>query len=114
MVTVNAPDFKTTEVRGLKDKLVLLLQNVRTIADVPIYVTSGLRQTDTDSEHALGLGVDISDNDDGAEIGSRWRFLVLRAALAVGFRRIGIYDRHIHLGISESKDQDVTWWGVSQ
>lgn len=113
MATVNAENFKTTEVRGLKDRLVIMLQMIRWQVGAPIYVTSGLRPTDKDSEHVFGLGVDISDNKEGKELSSRWRFLVLKAAFALGIRRIGIYDRHIHLGISESKDQDVAWWGTS-
>ena len=114
MATVNAEDFKTTKVRGLKDKLVIMLQMIRWQVGAPVYITSGIRPTDTDSEHSVGLGVDISDNDDGEDLSSRWRFLALRAIFAMGIRRVGIYNKHIHIGISESKDQDVAWWGESK
>jgi len=36
------------------------------------------------------------------------------ALLQAGFRRIGIYDKHIHADIDKTLPQDVMWWGVSK
>ena len=93
------------------------LDDTRHIAGVPIHVTSAVRlnqRSDTDSEHIYGEGVDIADNKKGDDISSRWRYHILRGAYAVGFSRIGIYDRHIHLGVSKTKDQEVAWLGKSK
>jgi len=55
-------------------------------------------------------GVDIKCRD------SRSRYLIVNAALRVGFNRIGIYDKHIHLDNAMGKgfDQYVVWWGKSK
>lgn len=104
-------NFTTSELDGLKDELKVKLQALRYLSGLPIYVTSGVRSNS--DEHALGMAADISDNPLGDPISSTWRFEVLRAAFAIGFRRIGDYDRHLHLGISKSLDQDVCWHGLS-
>ena len=94
-------------------RLLRKLDDTRHIADVPIYITSHYRPGD-DGAHGIGDAVDISDNSNGDDIGSRWRHRVLDAAYACKFRRIGIYDKHIHLDISVTRDQDVTWIGTSK
>ena len=112
--TTTLPNFTASEVEGLTDEMKLLLQAVRTAAGVPIMITSGLRPGDTKSEHSLGMGVDISDNLKGEPITSPWRLKVVKAAILSGCRRIGVYDRHIHIGCSQSHPQDVMWQGVSE
>lgn len=111
--TSRLENFTKNEVEGLNPKLRVMLQATRYLAGVPIYVTSGLRPGD-DGEHGEGDGVDISDNPRGDPISSRWRDKVLEASYRVGFRRRGVYDRHVHLGVSDSRDQDVTWIGRSR
>ena len=110
---VTMENFKAEKVAGLTDRMKVMLQALRYIVDEPIYITSGLRSSDTDSEHSLGMGVDISDNNRGEDISSRWRYKVMKAAYGLGFRRLGDYDRHVHLGVSTSHPQDVEWRGVS-
>jgi hypothetical protein len=78
-----------------------------------IHITSGYRPKDPGA-HGEHFAVDISDNKEGKPLGSRWRFLILKAAFSIGFQRIGIYDRHIHLDISQKRDLDVAWWGQSE
>ena len=39
---------------------------------------------------------------------------IISGALLAGFRRIGVYDRHVHLDVDEKLPQDVMWWGVSK
>jgi len=47
---------------------------------------------------------------------SRERAGLLPALLEAGFKRIGIYDRHIHVDVATEPrfDQDVIWLGVSK
>ena len=106
-------NFTEIELKGVVPELRVKLQALRYLANTPIHLTSGLRPGD-DGEHGEGMGVDISDNSAGAPIGSRFRHYVLKAAYSLGFSRIGTYDRHIHLGISVTRDQDVTWQGISE
>ena len=108
----SADEFKYPD--KISHDLLYLLDDIRSIARVPIYVTSDYRPTVNTSSHHLGLAVDISDNLEGREPTSRWRIRVLRAALSRNVARIGIYDRHIHIDISETHDQDVAWWGSSE
>ena len=93
------------------ETLLEMLDDAREIAGVPFVITSGVRpprKPDDDSAHITGLAVDTRANN------SRARFKILRALYAVGFRRIGVYDLHLHIDVDESKDQDVCWWGTSQ
>ncbi len=109
---IELENFSEAEVDGLEDKLKIKLQCLRYMTGVPIYITSGLRVGDT-GEHGEGEGIDISDNEHGTAVGSHWRWLILRASYSLGFKRIGDYDRHIHLGVSMEHDQMVAWWEQS-
>lgn len=79
-------------------KLDLLLE----YAKVDTIITSDFRPEDPKS-HGSGDAVDLS-----AET-SRIRYKLIRAALAAGFKRIGIYPTHIHVDVSPTRDQDVIW-----
>ena len=101
-----------TNPSALDEGLLRDLVYIRRSAGTAIYITSSFRAGDL-GEHGEGLALDISDNLEGNEIGSRWRFEVLRAIFKHNINRIGVYDRHIHIGVSETRDMDVCWWGVS-
>ncbi len=58
--------------------------------------------------HSEGVAVDIAVSN------SRERFEIVRALLQGGFKRIGVYDRHIHVDDSQRLDREVLWIGVSQ
>jgi hypothetical protein len=105
--------FETSEVYGLADELKLKLQVLRDMIDQPIHITSGYRPGDSKS-HGRGLAVDIVDDLKHDSITSGWRFAVLKAALQLGFTRIGIYNSHIHLDLDPSLPQGVAWWGESE
>ena len=96
--------------------LLIMLDAVRDLARVPIIITSSNRSNpgDETSAHFTGHAVDVSDNKHGLPVSSRWRYLVLKSALAMGLNRIGVYDRHIHIDTSTTHDQDVIWYGSSQ
>lgn len=91
---------------------VATLDQIRAFAGVPIIVTSSFRRGDPKS-HGRGLAVDVADNRQGKPLSSRWRFKVLAAALRAGVRRIGIYDRHMHLDVDPVLPLEVAWWGES-
>ena len=93
------------------EMLVLKLDDARKFAGRPFVITSGIRGPRHDgdnSAHITGHAVDIRCPD------SRMRWHMLDALYSVGFRRIGIYDRHIHVDNDPTKPQDVTWVGISQ
>lgn len=58
-----------------------------------------------DSEHEIGWGVDIACE------ASRDRHDLLKALLAAGFTRIGIYATHLHVGADPARDACVIWFG---
>ena len=97
----------------LSKELLVRLDHARQIAEVPFFITSDYRFADHKA-HGLGLAVDVADDPYADGITSTWRMTVVKAALGAGFRRIGVYDKHIHLDIWEGVIQDVLWVGQSQ
>lgn len=107
--------FSDDEVAGLSPKLVEKLDAARGFAHVPFIITSGLRERDENSaaggvgnsSHLRGLAVDLRCD------GSRSRFRMVSALILAGFKRIGVYDRHLHVDVDENLPQDVMWTGES-
>lgn len=107
--------FDESELRGLDPRLVEMLARARGLAKVPFRITSGFRTSAEnqaaggvmDSAHTRGLAVDLACFD------SRARMRMMSALLVAGFRRIGCYNRHIHVDIDEMMPQDVLWVGES-
>lgn len=98
--------------QGLDQMLVNMLQEVQDDCKEQIIINEGIPENVAgshvvDSEHFEGKGVDVS-----AKYGLL-RMKIVRSALKVGFKRIGVYNRHVHLGISTTLPQDVIWGGVS-
>lgn len=61
----------------------------------------------SDSEHFKGFAVDVrADN-------GYMRYLIVTKALECGIKRIGVYDKHVHLGASPIHPSPVIWSGVS-
>ena len=98
---------------GIKDDLVIHLQLVHDL--LPIHrvmiVTSGYRCEKhnkevggvEDSAHKKGLAADIKYD------GASHKFMLIKAFIQVGFKRIGIYDNSIHVDLDEAKPQKVIW-----
>ena len=111
-----ATHFSDEEVAGLVPELVIMLDRARGFAGVPFIITSGLRTQEEnlvaggeeDSAHLYGEAVDLACS-------TSWlRHKMLPALYVAGFRRIGVYDRHLHADISTHLPQGVTWWGKSK
>ncbi len=70
-------------------------------------ISSGYR--DGGGCHGEGKAVDIACKDSSL----RWK--ILKALVLARFRRIGVYDGHIHVDVCEEPfAQDVIWVGVSR
>ena len=93
------------------------LDYARHNAGIPFKVNSGYRTYEwnlkvkgrVSSTHLHGVACDL------AYKGSRERFLIIQALLAVGINRIGIAQNFIHCdcsqlsNVSKNKDEDVIW-----
>lgn len=108
--------FSDEEAKGLDGELMARLDVARDLCGFPIVITSGARTPEQnaaaggvqDSSHLKGLAVDLR-----APTGQNEREKMIWALGRAGFRRVGIYDRHIHCDVDPNKAQDVVWFGVS-
>lgn len=107
--------FTDKEVEGLDKELCAMLDWARGRAAIPFNITCGLRTPDhnttvggvQDSAHLKGLGVDLAC-DTASD-----RFLMVQALMLAGFKRIGVYDKHVHVDRDNSLPQLVMWTGIS-
>lgn len=107
--------FKDAEIVGLDQELVAKLDLARGKSGVPFVIENGKRGEEAnekvggvkDSAHITGKAVDLVCHD------STSRFKMVSALLAVGFARMGVYDRHIHVDNDTTKPQNVLWTGIS-
>ena len=107
--------FKDSEIAGLDEKLVAMLDAAREAAGVPLVITSGYRTPEhnstvggvEDSSHTKGLAVDIRCPND--QYGKQVAFGLGQA----GFKRAGFYDRHIHVDTDYTKPYPAKWTGES-
>ena len=112
-----ASNFKVREfichccgAEGIKDVLVYHLQNAhdRLPKNRVMVVTSGYRcpmHNESiggveNSAHMKGLAADIKFDD------SSHKFMLIKAFLSVGFKRIGIYESFIHVDVDKTKPQN--------
>lgn len=106
----NLKHFESTEFE-YPDKMnydfLLKLDRARGIAGVPFILSSTYRDGDSKS-HGKGLAVDIKCRNSGN------RFKIVSSLIRVGFVRIGIYDRHIHVDYDAYLPLNVMWWGTSK
>lgn len=85
------------------------LEVARALAKVPFIITSGYRCRAHNtaigganlSAHMYGLAADILAED------AHTRFLIVKALIQVGFTRIGIYEKHIHVDYDRKCRQDI-------
>ena len=105
--------FTPEEVLGLDPGLCEMLDEARGQAGIPFVITCGLRSSQQnaalpesvkDSAHLTGNAVDLACSD------SQSRFLLVKALLSVGFKRVGVYSAHIHADNSLTLPQNVIWY----
>lgn len=92
---------------GLTESLKMFLELAERLHGIDFFVTSAYREGDAGA-HGEGLAVDIRCNS------SRERFNIVVALTGAGFRRIGIYDRHVHADRSLNRPDKVIWIGESK
>jgi hypothetical protein len=102
--------FKPWEFSGeMSPILIYRLDRARRISGVPFVITDSFREGPGDeSAHNKGKAVDIRCHFSGP------RFKILEGLIKAGFNRIGIYDRHIHADVDETRPPEVAWLGKSQ
>lgn len=96
----------------LDKRLQKCLKEFDKIIGFDLVATSGFRDTKHNervggvprSSHLNGLAIDLSVTD------SKMRDKVLWCSFAVGIRRRGLGNTHVHLDVDESKPQDVTFF----
>tara|TARA_B100001059_G_scaffold233869_1_gene274939 strand:+ start:846 stop:1190 length:345 start_codon:yes stop_codon:yes gene_type:complete len=109
--------FEESEFNGFEmmdEKLLSMLDDLREAYGYPIKLTSTYRSPDhpieakksKPGEHAYGAAVDI------ACVGGEATFKLVKAAIEVGFTRIGISRKSnfVHVGIGYPDAPDTTIW----
>jgi len=94
------------------------LDLARHYAGIPFIITSDFRTAvhnadiggAKDSPHLYGKAVDIRVHN------SRERFMIVHALLRAGFRRIGVYDHHVHCDTvsDDTHPETAMWVGTSK
>lgn len=100
-------------VADMQPELLTKLTIARDLAGIPFVIISAVRCPawnakqggKTDSAHLRGYAVDVRTSTSSA------RLAIVRAALAAGFNRIGVYGTFIHMDCDPSLPQQVMWHG---
>ena len=108
----NESEFSNFEM--MDEKLLAMLDNLRQAFGYPIKLTSTYRSPDhpiearksKPGEHAYGAAVDI------ACVGGEATYKLVKAAIEVGFTRIGISRKNnfVHVGIGYDGAPPITIW----
>lgn len=94
--------------RDLHYEVLHLVGRAESLLGFELEITSGYREGDARC-HGRGRAIDIACRD------SQRRFKIVQALTAVGFRRIGIYNKHVHADTCvDLMPQDVMWLGISR
>lgn len=99
------------KIEDMDDRLLQMLDEARSICGFPFVINSAFRTVAHErlnyrsgySSHTRGLAVDIKVPNDIA------RYDMIRALLAVGFQRMGIYRTFIHVDIDNTKLSPCIW-----
>jgi uncharacterized protein YcbK (DUF882 family) len=97
--------------QDMQQDFMIFLDKIREIAGIPLSLTSAYRSVEHEknkgrsgnSAHKEGSAVDIRAKDGR----SKWQ--IVKAAIKVGFTRIGINKDFIHLDNSKTLDKEVIW-----
>lgn len=96
---------------GIRLQLLTKLIKARYYAGIPFWITSGFRceahnksiGSSKTSSHMKGLAVDISAKS------SHQKFVITKALLEAGFKRIGIGKEFIHADTDFEKQEELIW-----
>ena len=101
--------IKPPKVDSLTPEMKTKLAELEVALGYEFTITNAMKGNSS-STHRHGLGVDIRAHH------GKQRNELVRAAIKVGFNRIGVYDKHIHVDIGSAKGwpQNVMWWGKSK
>lgn len=91
---------------GLNREFLAKLRLAEKFAGFDFVVTSAFRQGD-EKCHGYGKAVDLAC----IHSGERWR--IDEAIRKAGFRRLGLYDKHVHVDGCSAMAQKVLWLGRS-
>ena len=107
----DSPDVKDSGLL-MNIEFVKILDKLRDLCKFPFFVNSGFRTADhnatlkgsvNDSAHSSGIATDIRVDN------SHERLLIVKFALIVDIRRIGVAKTFIHLDMDFTKPQEVLW-----
>ena len=91
---------------------VMLFDAIRAAVGKPLHVNSGyrtkaynalVRKAKPDSAHTRGMAADLE------AMTSSLRFKIVRVALALGAKRIGIAETFVHIDTDKTLPQEVLW-----
>lgn len=115
----DCPSHEGSGRANMDHDFVRMLDKCRELADVPFKITSGFRtaahnkslqergfKASNNSAHLYGRAVDVAVTDSSA------RFKIIKAAISVGFSRIGVAKTFIHIDNmdeSDNKPTGVAW-----
>lgn len=109
------PEFKrcvpSCSLQDMNQQFMTALDALRAQAGIPLVLNCAYRSVQWDkskgrsgnSAHTRGKAADIRCNASA----TRWK--IVRAALALGFKRIGIGKDYIHVDMDSSLPQNVIW-----
>ena len=100
-------------IADMQPDLLTKLTIARDLAGVPFSLNSAIRCPawnakqggKSDSAHLRGYAVDVRTPT------SQARMAVVRAAIAAGFKRVGVYGSFVHMDCDPSLPQEVMWHG---
>ena len=106
--------FTDDESAGVYSDLMNRLDDARDLCGFPIVMTCGYRSPDhnaaiggaPNSAHCKGLAVDMA-----APVGQFEREKLIWALGSVGFKRVELCPRHIHVDTDGEKPSPCCWWG---
>lgn len=111
--------FGEWEVAGLSRDLVFKLDRMREMLGQPIRLTETVAKGGShveNSAHEKGWAADgtIRTKSDQRPYTLQEQLRIAWAAGRAGFSRLGVYDRHFHVDVDETKPMPAIWTGESK
>jgi len=108
----DSPDDKGSGVERMSLQLIQLLDSLRERCGFPFIISSGYRSfkynstlpnASVQSAHIKGLAVDIVAQTSGE------KFMIVKYALEIGIRRVGVGSNFVHLDTSTELPEQMLW-----